>query len=192
MFMKNILLLFTLLLSLTSSYAQEGKDDFFFFRIKITDTNFVPTTTYKSDGTLNVYFKQDSLTELANRYKFKLFEHEANGYPNIKNLPRSIQENYLLAVNDTNFVHELIKTKDYKFFISREYGQTDPRKKKALYKPNDQNTTPSGTYLDLINAPAAWDITKGDTSIHIGVTDVDFDTTHRDLQGKIVKKNLAG
>lgn len=39
---------------------------------------------------------------------------------------------------------------------------------------------------DLINAPAAWAITTGDTNIRVGITDDGFRKTQEDLAGKIV------
>jgi subtilisin family serine protease len=68
---------------------------------------------------------------------------------------------------------------------------------KPLYKPNDyyfdyrygidgiRNVTLS--YLDLINAPQAWDLTKGDPNVVVGIIDNYLYTEHEDLQGKITK-----
>jgi len=39
-------------------------------------------------------------------------------------------------------------------------------------------------YLDLIQAPCAWEITKGDSSILVGVSDSYFSEAHEELQGK--------
>ncbi len=42
-------------------------------------------------------------------------------------------------------------------------------------------------YHDIINAPAAWDISQGDTSVIIAVIDDGFDLQHPELSGKFVK-----
>ena len=59
------------------------------------------------------------------------------------------------------------------------------------YQPNDPFATISGQYhLNKINAYTAWDITKGDTNIVIGITDTGVELTHPDLTGNI-KFNYA-
>ena len=56
----------------------------------------------------------------------------------------------------------------------------------ALDTPNDYNVVfPTDYALDLINANAAWDITKGDSSIKIGITDQNFFVNHEELVGKV-------
>lgn len=51
------------------------------------------------------------------------------------------------------------------------------------YNPNDPIIAdPVKTWhLIMINAFAAWDVTKGDTNIVIGITDTGWDNTHPDL-----------
>jgi subtilisin family serine protease len=41
-------------------------------------------------------------------------------------------------------------------------------------------------HLEMINAPAAWGLTKGSSAVRVGVIDTEFDTAHPDLQAKIV------
>ncbi|SHI95589.1 Por secretion system C-terminal sorting domain-containing protein [Hymenobacter daecheongensis DSM 21074] len=68
------------------------------------------------------------------------------------------------------------------------------RYRAPLYQPNDplaDSTNASGQfYLKNIQAYRAWDVTKGDTSIVIGITDTGTRYTHEDLAGQ-VKKNYA-
>ena len=55
-----------------------------------------------------------------------------------------------------------------------------------LYEPNDYSIVYSTDYaLDLINAQSAWDITTGDNSIIIAISDQNFYTQHEELVGKI-------
>jgi hypothetical protein len=58
-----------------------------------------------------------------------------------------------------------------------------------LYNPNDPDTA-SQYYLGLIKAYDAWDISKGDTNIVVGVTDTGTDLDHPDLINGI-KYNYA-
>lgn len=51
------------------------------------------------------------------------------------------------------------------------------------YTPNDTNSLQADKnwHLAMINAFQAWDITKGDTNVVIGITDTGWDPTHIDL-----------
>ncbi len=54
-----------------------------------------------------------------------------------------------------------------------------------LYTPNDVNIMFSTDYaLDLIRAFEAWDITQGDSSVKIGISDAGFNMTHPEFQNK--------
>lgn len=55
----------------------------------------------------------------------------------------------------------------------------------SLYTPDDYTLQFQDDYaLSLINAEQAWDITKGDPLISIGVLDSGYDTLHEELVGK--------
>lgn len=64
-----------------------------------------------------------------------------------------------------------------------------------LYTPNDYNLGVANNYaLDLINAQGAWDITHGNASFIIGISDQNVNPAHEELVGKIVSydaSNLA-
>ncbi len=56
-----------------------------------------------------------------------------------------------------------------------------------MYDPNDYNAHFNPDWaMDLISAKAAWDITKGDSSIVLGISDSNFDTNHLELVGKLL------
>ncbi len=55
-----------------------------------------------------------------------------------------------------------------------------------LYTPNDANLNNINPYhFNAISAYDAWDVTKGDTNVVIGITDTSFDVDHEDLEGNI-------
>jgi hypothetical protein len=55
-----------------------------------------------------------------------------------------------------------------------------------MYEPNDYSVNMGADWaLDLINAKGAWDISKGDTSVVLGIADSNFDTTQLELVGKV-------
>jgi serine protease len=60
---------------------------------------------------------------------------------------------------------------------------------RLLYNPNDPSTG-SQYYLTNIQAYAGWDISTGDTTVIIGITDTGTDTDHPDLAANI-KHNYA-
>jgi serine protease len=65
--------------------------------------------------------------------------------------------------------------------------------REPLYQPNDplaDSTNYAQYYLRLIKAYGAWDITKGDTTMVIGITDTGMRPTHEDLVHQI-KYNYA-
>ena len=60
-------------------------------------------------------------------------------------------------------------------------------KYQVLYTPNDYNLGLANNYaLDLINAQGAWDITHGNASFIIGISDQNVNPLHEELTGKIV------
>lgn len=57
----------------------------------------------------------------------------------------------------------------------------------VLYNPNDFAQPGVNDYaLSLINAPQAWDLTHGDDSVIIAVSDQNYNILHPDLEGKYV------
>lgn len=50
-----------------------------------------------------------------------------------------------------------------------------------LYSPDDPNNTTSQSYLEQISAYDAWDVTRGDDDITIGIIDTGVDLDHDDL-----------
>ncbi|HLS31150.1 MAG TPA: S8 family serine peptidase, partial [Flavobacteriaceae bacterium] len=56
------------------------------------------------------------------------------------------------------------------------------------FDESNQYESPGDTirndYLDLIQAPCAWELTKGDPSVLVGVSDSYFSEVHEELQGK--------
>ena len=61
----------------------------------------------------------------------------------------------------------------------------------ALYVPNDFSVAYASDYaLNLINAQAAWDITKGDSMITIAITDANYYYSHQELLGKYKTRSI--
>ncbi|MDG1518503.1 MAG: S8 family peptidase [Flavobacteriales bacterium] len=60
---------------------------------------------------------------------------------------------------------------------------------KSLYTPNDSELN-TWNHLEFMNVLDAWDVTKGDTNVVIGISDTGFDIDHPDLVGS-VKYNFS-
>ncbi len=57
----------------------------------------------------------------------------------------------------------------------------------TLAMPNDYTTAfPNDYALNLIGAQAAWDVSTGDPSVIIGISDQNFEVTHEELAGKVL------
>jgi hypothetical protein len=60
-----------------------------------------------------------------------------------------------------------------------------------LFQPNDYDNithparTHNNSHLELINARQAWDITKGDARVVVGISDTYLQTSHDDIKNKI-------
>lgn len=88
--------------------------------------------------------------------------------------------------------HELLQvlSKLNTIFIEPEIGPHY----ETLYTPNDYNIAfPYDYALEMIGAKEAWDITKGDTSVLISISDAGFDFNHVEFQEKIasISSNLS-
>lgn len=64
----------------------------------------------------------------------------------------------------------------------------------TLHTPNDYQTVGgvNNYALNLINAQQAWDVTKGDTNVIVGICDQDYSATHSELVGKYVHLYQGG
>lgn len=70
-------------------------------------------------------------------------------------------------------------------FVKPEIGP----KYETLYTPNDLSIYYFDYALNSINAEQAWDITKGDTSIVIAITDANYHIYHEELAGKVTYRS---
>lgn len=181
--MKTILIMLLLLISF-STFSQMGQLVF-----KIEDKNQVPEVT-KELKSNNLRLKSGN-TRLTNTFdKYNLTEFRQL-YPSSKR-PELLKYYILETEGYQELLKELKEKHSDKFSHASEYQE--PR---SLYVPNDYGfCTFSGcdgirnvglSYLELINAPGAWEITKGDPNVIIGIIDNHVLISHEDLEGKIVK-----
>lgn len=181
--MKNILIYLLLLISIPA-FPQTGHLVF-----KIENKDQVPIVEKELKG--NMLKLKSADTKLTNTFgKYDLSEFRQL-YPSSKK-PELLKYYILKSEGCKELLKELKEKHSDKFSHVSEYQEP-----KSLYVPNDfRFCTSSGcdgirdiglSYLQLINAPGAWEITKGDPNVIIGIIDNHLFVDHEDLEGKIVK-----
>lgn len=148
--------------------------------------------------TIDLRFKDDALNELFSSYAITVFQREFPGVENI-NHPRA---NFLSGVfrieamgkeeplfNALRQLNSSVITEP--FLLSDPIPLTTPNDyfnvcNGANFNPSLLGTCVNNKHLELINARQAWDISKGDPNIVIGITDIDYNVNHEDLSGKIL------
>jgi subtilisin family serine protease len=124
--------------------------------------------------------------------KYKLLE---NGINNVKSITKAfdkftknkikfqsdneLENIYLVEFNENKSVIELCIELNNRHDI--EYASPVFYRELHEYIPNDYDEEKQ-YYLEHINAFAAYDVTKGDTSVIVGVVDSGFDLNHEDLK----------
>jgi len=103
-------------------------------------------------------------------------------FPNRVDLSLIYQLTYTNSYSEEEVIHMLRTLKLFEYVERYVLPQ-------LTYTPNDTSIS-NQYYLTLINAFNAWDITQGDTTIVIGITDTGWEPSHPDLLGN-VKFNYA-
>lgn len=181
--MKNILILLLILVGLPT-FSQKGQIVF-----KIEDVNQVPIVEKEfNSNKLNLKSADVLLTQTFR--KSQLYEFRQL-YPS-SNRPELLKYFVLEAEGYQELIKELKEKHSDRFSHISEFQE--PR---SLYVPNDYSfCTRFGcdairdvglSYLSLINAPEAWEITKGDSNVIIGIIDNHLLVDHEDFIGKIFK-----
>ncbi|MEZ4779896.1 MAG: S8/S53 family peptidase [Flavobacteriaceae bacterium] len=182
--MKFLGLLFCFFWSFCISQVQQGERFYFYVNIDEFETLDIST---KSDGTKKIF--NDTNSKETNIYNNYIVYSLELAYPNTDN--KNLKTSYKIVTNSKNLVFELQSAYPKKYTRIIEFFPPE----KAFY-PNDYgNTSPkenlgnpySSEDLDLINAPGAWAITKGDKKVIIGISDSRIDTLNPDMQGRILK-----
>jgi len=185
--MKSTLsFVFMLLLACNSYFSQEVYPDYqdgvLIFQLKTQGT-----TVIQSKDRMVDFKKAPFLKKLSFKYGIQEVKQL---YPNHKSalLERTYQIEFSEASNVLDFA------KDLENFARIEYAE---RKElhHSTYTPNDQynvNSVSSGVWgMFQINAEQAWDISTGNASTIIAVTDNAINIAHPDLVNKVVSSHDA-
>ncbi|MEX0996461.1 MAG: S8 family serine peptidase [Flavobacteriaceae bacterium] len=164
-------------------YGQNQKE-LYHYHVTISNPESL-TITKQSNGTFKVENPKNSReTEIFSRYTIYSFQ------PAFPNTQRENLINVYRVTTDSNvLLGQLQNQQPEKYTSIGEYFPTP----NAFY-PNDYGTTSPEenlgvpypmTGLDLINAPGAWGITRGDKKVVIGISDGRIDSTNVDLIGRV-------
>ena len=123
------------------------------------------------------YFNNNSIVNIANN-----ISEVQKSFPTAANI--FLQKSISIYSQSPDLEQELNQFLDVFNLVEKTCYPENP----LLYEPNDLgSTTHRRAHLELINADKAWDLTKGDERIIIGITDTYIEETHEDLENKIAE-----
>jgi subtilisin family serine protease len=173
---KFLVIIFYTFFSSLLLYAQPGSKRYYLKPIgligipeKISEENL------NEEVVLKLQFSINELNEIFNQYE--IYKYELAFPTSKKNFLQNIYEIHCNSL----LIEHLQKLNNKYFELIEEIPEPF-----LLYTPNDYSLNGSHYALDLINAKQAWDITKGNSNIIIGISDTGFDLNHEDLTSQIV------
>ncbi len=184
---KRILTVLIMVIIVLLSYSAESQTGQLVF--KIEDKNQITEIEKKLENNkIRIKSADAGLTETFEKYRLYKFKQL---YPSSKRA--ELLKYYVLEADSyVELVDELKQKHQDKFTYIQEYAEPIP-----LYKPNDYNfrlqyssdalRNVGLSYLNLINAPEAWNITKGDPNVIVGIHDNHLYADHQEFKGKIFK-----
>lgn len=153
--------------------------DYHKYYLQITKQGGIPNIVINRDSFLDLEFKSRDVNKFFKGKKLLKFE---KAFPTSKK--KLLQQIYFIQSHDQIEFEKLIALNNEIFPYFEKI-----KKPQLLYTPNDysniggeQVTQPN---LDLIEAQKAWDITKGNPNVIIGITDTYIEAGHEDLQNNI-------
>lgn len=174
--MKKIILTSILFVFILSVYSQSKQD--YYVVVKLNKTIEPITKTVNSDNTLSLTFNDNDLETFFNSkivYKYK------KAFPTA--ITPQLQRTYLVTLQESSSVKDLLNFDEIESIglISDEGG--------VLYEPNDysEGNGEANRALELVHASEAFDLTKGNPNILVGIVDTGFETTHDELINKITQ-----
>lgn len=136
--------------------------------------------TINNDGTISITSNNNSFSSFINA---KQVYHFDKAFPGA--ISTLLQRTYLLILDENEVFTDFMlrnEVEDIELLEKPMLASMYPDEYIELLDENLPNTA-----MELIKAPLAWTITKGDNSnILVGVVDTKFDLNHEDLEGQIV------
>jgi subtilisin family serine protease len=187
--MKKISMLLGMLFLLLTTYSQK------YVLVQFSSPTKIPTATYSSlSSTYSITSTDAQIQSTLGQFAITKFEKE---YPHayLVNHPYASKLDCVYRIGTSTGIDSLYSKLKTLNSTSLEGSIDSISNFTSLALPNDNNLNcfpySCHTYCisqqtDLINAPAAWDITTGNPNIRIAVSDANFRRTHEELVGKVV------
>jgi len=180
--MNKTLLVISLLLGFV--VCAQDNEERYHYHVTISNPESLQITK-QSSGTLKIENPTNRKeTEIFARYKVYVFQP---AFPNT--LKENLKNVYRISTNSDILLGQLQNQQPKKYtrigqyfptpnaFYPNDYGTSSPKENLGVPFPM--------TGLDLINAPGAWGITRGDKKVVIGISDGRIDSTNVDLMGRV-------
>lgn len=151
--------------------------------VKLKETAALTDVNIKLLGQLNYELKQPVVTQVKNIF---------TGSGKLLKGTEQLSKIFCLTVNPSENLYGLVK----QISSLPEVEWAEPKYvRKLCYNPNDEAyTSGKQLHLDVVKAKDAWEVTKGNKEIIIGIVDTGVDIDHPDLFANIYhnKKEIAG
>lgn len=178
---KWLLLLF---LSFGFTFLGQVQKELYHYHVTISNPESLKISK-QNNGTLKIENPRNGAeTQIFARHPVYAFQP---AFPNTQK--ENLKNVYRVSTNSNVLLGQLQNQQPEKY---SRIGQYYPAPN--AYYPNDYGTTSPVenlgvpfpmTGLDLINAPGAWGITRGDKKVVIGISDGRIDSTNVDLMGRV-------
>lgn len=167
---------FLLLFFLPPRFFAQNVQEFLF--TPTDESLFVPVTTEKRGNYISLTFHEPSIHQL---FHDKNITEYRKAFGSVKE--HYLEKVYYVKVENSDLTLSRLLANNY-----IEYGEEMEKTEVLIAYPNDfmlPDDTPND-YLELIRAPLAWSVTKGDPNMLIGIADTWFNTVHEELANKMV------
>lgn len=182
---KHFFLALSFLLYTTSFIFPQGFESGMLY-IYIQDENAIPEFDLKDDE-IEIILQDESLKSVFELFEVFSFER---AFPIIDTIALDykyeLDRVYILKCSGNEVQLMQLLLEEYNMYY--DLIELIPSYQ-LTYSPNDyhilDNILGPNYALDIINAKQAWDITQGDPSVILGITDSGFWINHEDIQNKI-------
>lgn len=155
-----------------------GQSTYSYYVVQKDGFSLEPTSkTTNTDGTLALTFSSSSLN---NFFQTKTVYEYKKAFP--AGISTYLDKVYRIDLTNSTFVSNLNALSEIEFAELDIEGNT-------LLEPNDPYYVAGDigkTYLELVRANKAWNITTGEPSVIVGIVDTKFEMSHEDLNGQML------
>lgn len=184
--MKNIIIFCLFFFSIGFAIQAQDccypdEDGMYSYYINIKENNV--KNSFSKDSLMHTLKKSKLFMDKDTKNYDKEIKAAYKSFPTAKT--KLLQHSVTIRSSNPDLDVELSKHSDIFNFVEKICRPKDV----LLYEPNDYTYigNEASDHLDLIKAPQAWEITKGDSRILIGVTDTYIEPSHEDLENKIAQ-----